>query len=519
MTLATISYEQLQIQPFEIRIHQVAIHMKVHEHGKLRFTGIIPEEKEERYVRMADESTPVELFYTDEHGQKQRLFHGVILKLQVRVENQVYWLEAEAVSHTHAMDIKRETRSFQNAASLIPDVMQKISGLYPDGQTFNTFMEKKKLGAYTLQYQETDWEFLQRLASHYHTVLIPVSTEKRIRIYLGIPEQRDAGKLEATHYRMYKDMLAYQQEAQGASGLSEQDYIRYEVKVHDRVLQLGDKVQFKGQRLNVFEIRTEMQQGLLIHHYVLGHMKSAYQRKRYNSRLVGASISGQIMGVVRDEVKVQLDCDQEWSLATANLFPYSTMYASDDQTGWYCMPEQGDSIRLYFPNAREAEGIALSSVRKKIPEEAMSSPSSSPASAQTTQTGGGGGGITTTVVQQEQLQPIVQYDKDLKEDLMANPNTKFLLTPTGQKITFEEDKITITGATGGATLTLTSAGTIILNCENKITLQASKQIEMVSESVVMLANQIDLSTKDGNGGLTIDQGQVVIKGIEILMNQ
>ncbi|WP_149847105.1 hypothetical protein [Paenibacillus sp. 37] len=190
--------------------------------------------------------------------------------------------------------------------------------------------------------------------------------------------------------RIDQAALTYQQEGQGASSLSEQDYIRYEVKVHDRVLQLGDEAQFKGHRLNDFEIRTEMQQGLLIHHYVLGHIKSAYQRKRYNSRLVGASISGHIMGVVRDEVKVQLDCDQEWSLATANLFPYSTMYASDDQTGWYCMPEQGDSIRLYFPNAREAEGIALSSVRKKIPEEAMASPSSSPASAQTTQTRGGG---------------------------------------------------------------------------------------------------------------------------------
>lgn len=42
---------------------------------------------------------------------------------------------------------------------------------------------------------------------------------------------------------------------------------------------------------------------------------------------------------------------------------------------------------------------------------------------------------------------------------------------------------------------------------------------MVSESVTLLANQIDMSTKGGNGGLTIDQGQVVIKGIEILMNQ
>ncbi|MDR9857317.1 contractile injection system protein, VgrG/Pvc8 family [Paenibacillus sp. VCA1] len=262
MSLSTVSYEQLQIQPFEIRIHKVALHMTVHDHGKLSFAGVIPEEKEEQYVRMADESTPVELFYMDEQGKKQRLFHGVILNLQVRVENQVYWLEAEAVSHSHVMDLRRETRSYQNAALLIPDVMQKIASLYPDGQTLNTFAEKKKLGGYTLQYQETDWEFLKRLASHYHTVLVPVSTEERIRIYLGMPEHRNAGKLEATHYRMYKDLLAYQEEAKaGGSDLSEQDYIRYEVQVRDRVLQLGDQVQFKGHSLHVFEVRTEMQQG------------------------------------------------------------------------------------------------------------------------------------------------------------------------------------------------------------------------------------------------------------------
>ncbi|WP_128102028.1 hypothetical protein [Paenibacillus sp. DCT19] len=188
------------------------------------------------------------------------------------------------------------------------------------------------------------------------------------------------------------------------------------------------------------------------------------------------------------------------------------------------MPEKGDSIRLYFPNARETEGIALSSVRQKLPAEespASAAQSGSGASSQTGGSGGssGAGGGTTTVVQQQQLQPVVNFDKDLKEDLMANPNTKFLLTPTGQKITFEEDRITITGSTGGATLTLTSAGTIILNCENKITLQASKQVELVAETVTLQANQIDMSTKDGNGGLTIDQGQVVIKGIEILMNQ
>ncbi|MFF2089252.1 contractile injection system protein, VgrG/Pvc8 family [Paenibacillus sp. NPDC058174] len=510
--MMAVSYEQLQIEPFEIRIHKIALHLKVNDHGRLHFTGVIPEKKEEQYVNMANENTPVELFFKDEKGKKQRLFHGMILKLQVKVENQVNWLEVEAVTHSHAMDLRRETRSYQNVDLSIPDVMQKISSNYPDGQIFNTFAEKKRLGDYTLQYQETDWEFLKRLASHYNTVLVPVPTEDHIRVYLGMPEHRDAGKLEATHYRMYKDMLAYQKEAQSGD-IDEQDYIRYEVQTRDRVLQLGDQIKFKGHLLHIFEIRTEMLQGLLSFRYILGRKKSAYQRKRYNSRLVGASITGTIMGVVRDEVQLQLNCDQEWSIGTSHLFPYSTMYASDDQTGWYCMPEKGDSARLYFPNTKEAEGIALSSVRKKLPDGARSAP---PPSSNGTVAAGG---TTTTVVQQEQLQPIINYDKDLKEDLMANPNTKFLLTPTGQKITFEEDKITITGAAGGATLTLTNAGTIILNCENKITLQAGKQIEMASESVTLLANQIDMTTKNGNGGLKIDQGQVVIKGIEILMNQ
>ncbi|MWC31387.1 contractile injection system protein, VgrG/Pvc8 family, partial [Paenibacillus sp. MMS18-CY102] len=487
MAISAVSYDQLRVLPFNVSLHHVKLTKKVNDHARLLITGILPEAKENDYARLADEQTYIELVYKDNNGKQQRLFHGDILRFHVRVENQVSWLEVEAISHTHAMDLKHETHSFQNKSLPIPDLMQKISDSYSKGEVFNTFDENKRLDSYILQYQETDWQFLKRLASHYHTVLVPVSTEDSVRVYLGIPDHRDAGKLEATHYRMYKDMLAYQKEtANEKSGLSEQDFICYEVKSNDRVLELGDKVTFKGHKLHVFEVLTEMKQGLLTHQYTLCNAKAAYRRKRYNSALIGASISGKVMEVVRDEVKVQLEFDQDWSLAKAILFPYSTMYASDDQTGWYCMPEKGDSVRIYFPNAKEAEGIALSSVRKRLPNEAMASSS-----------GGHGQNSKTTVVQQEQLQPIINYDKDLKDDLMANPNTKFLLTPTGQKITFEEDKITITGATGGATITLTSEGTIILNCEKKIMLQASKQIEMVSESIMMVANQIEMSTKEG----------------------
>ncbi|MFX3634519.1 MAG: contractile injection system protein, VgrG/Pvc8 family [Candidatus Pristimantibacillus sp.] len=502
MKAFAVSYDVLTIHPFDMKLYDVLLVKKINEHARLTFTGIIPEEKEEYYVQMAEEQTAIKLQYVDDHGKSRILFQGILLQLHIKVEKSVYWLEAEVVSYTHSMDIKLENRAFQNHSLTTADVMEQIGGTYVKAPTFNTVTKDQPLGAFTLQYQETDWEFLKRMASRIHSVLIPVSTHDSICLYLGIPDDRDAGELETTHYRVYKDLLAYK-DAGGMdyADLTEQDFICYEVTLN-RVLELGDQVKFKGQKLHVFEVKTEMKRGVLLHTYTLCSKKAGYRRQTYNPKLIGASIQGKVMAVVRDDVKVQLEYDHNWSLDTASLFPYSTMYASEDQTGWYCMPEKGDDVRVYFPSAKEGEGIALSTVRKKLPQEAMQSSNQ-----------------TTTIVQQEQLQPVIHYDQDVKDDLMANPNTKFLLTPTGQKITFEEDRITITGATGGATITLTSAGTIILNCENKIMLQSSKQIEMVSESIMMVANQIEMSTKDKKGGLTIDQGQVVIKGIEILMNQ
>ncbi|WP_186438549.1 contractile injection system protein, VgrG/Pvc8 family [Cohnella terricola] len=505
MSTPIVAYDALKIAPFEMRLHDVKLVKKINEHARLTFTGVIPDDKEESYVRMADEQTAIELLYTDASGKSQRLFHGMILRLQVKVSQGVYWLEAEAVSHTYAMDIKQEYRSFQNHSMLITDVMKKINNNYPKAQTINTFSDERSLGAYLLQYQETDWQFLKRLASHYHTVLIPITTQDSIRMYLGFPNDRNAGELKSTHYRVFKDLLAYKNEVDSDNpNLNEQDYISYEVELN-QILELGDKVTFKGRKLHVFEVQTEMTRGVLTNKYTLCAKKAGYQRKKFNRNIIGASIQGKVREVVRDEVKVQLDYDQDWSLQTSSPFPYSTMYASDDQTGWYCMPEKGDDIRLYFPSTKEPEGIAISSVRKKLPQEATQN--STPKN------------VTTTVVKQEILQPIIQYDSEVKDDLMKNPNTKYLLTPTGQKILFEEDKITIVGADGGAAITLTNAGTIILNSSNKISIQTGKQIEMVSQSIMMVANQIEMSTAQGLAKFKIDQGQVLIKGVEVLMEK
>ncbi|CAM4484944.1 MAG: hypothetical protein E7L01_04965 [Paenibacillus macerans] len=508
MALTSVTYNTLKIAPFEMRIHEVMLIKRVNDHGRLTFTGIIPEEKEDQYIMMASEQTVVELKHVDENGNDKTLFHGKILKLNVKVEKGIYWLEAEAISHSYDMDIGLVNRAFQDKTMTIEKVLKDVSAPY-HAIINNTFSEPKQLGNFTLQYQETDWQFMKRMASHYHAPLITLASRDSIGVYLGIPDYQDYGEIKATHYRVYKDLKTFQSLGDPKqTGLSDQDFICYEV-VMDQVLELGDQVTFKNQKLHVFEVKTEMNRGVLTHTYVLCQRKAGYQKVQFNTKIVGASIQGKVAAVVRDQVKVKLDYDHEWNLGKAHLFPYSTMYASEDQTGWYAMPEVGDDIRINFPSAKEGDGIAISSVRKRLPQEAGSNSSSSQGQTRT---------IHTTVVKQEKLQPIIHYDQETKEDLQVDPNTKYLMTSTGQKITFKPDRIVISSG-GGASITLTNAGTVLLDCNSLLTLKTNGRIEMSGEIITMVANQIEMSTEEGLGSLKIDEGQVLIKGVEMLMDK
>ena len=68
-----------------------------------------------------------------------------------------------------------------------------------------------------------------------------------------------------------------------------------------------------------------------------------------NKKIIGASMKGNVTAVKKDTVKVVLMEDETGGWAGQKWFAYSTIYSSPDGTGWYCMPEKGDSVRLIFP--------------------------------------------------------------------------------------------------------------------------------------------------------------------------
>lgn len=52
--------------------------------------------------------------------------------------------------------------------------------------------------------------------------------------------------------------------------------------------------------------------------------------------------------------------DENKQSAGVYWFPYATVYSTQDGTGWYCMPEIDDKIRLYFPTENEKDAYAAS---------------------------------------------------------------------------------------------------------------------------------------------------------------
>ncbi|KAF6599696.1 hypothetical protein H6F38_33800, partial [Paenibacillus sp. EKM208P] len=80
MTLTNITYDRLQITPFElVSIQELRMTKRLNEHTRLSFTAILPEELQDSYVQLIEADSPVCVSQLDEAGTPTPLFNGTIL--------------------------------------------------------------------------------------------------------------------------------------------------------------------------------------------------------------------------------------------------------------------------------------------------------------------------------------------------------------------------------------------------------------------------------------------------------
>lgn len=204
-----ISYEDLEIvSPYEFQLETLKIIREAGEHSKIIFSGMIDETKSEEYItKQANNGSIVLNVLTKE--EKVAIFKGYITSVSIKAKNNVCYIHIEGKSTSFVTDVNRIDRSFQNINGTYDKLFNEVLTPWKATYWIPSDIEKLKQEELILQYKETDWEFLKRIASQFGEEILINDTMDKVTLYLGLPDFGTKKIEELSHYTLYKDLESY----------------------------------------------------------------------------------------------------------------------------------------------------------------------------------------------------------------------------------------------------------------------------------------------------------------------
>jgi len=362
----TILLSDLRLHPYEIeRILEVKIEQEINEHATLFCRALLAESTGFSYIQQDVKGTKISLMVANHSDQDATLFQGMIKEIEVKVVEGTYYLEVQAISYSSLLDVGQRSRSFQDKKMTYTQLVESITAAYPGASVRDVVSNGKPTNQFLIQYLETDWELLKRVASDFNTGLVCDPRFDTPKYYFGIPEVQSTA-LTCFNYQVKKNFQRFKLLSEnGVDHLTEHDFICFEVEA-TAVLNIGDRVQFQGQNLRVASVARVSRQEMFLNQYTLMPSGGLSQPECMHNQIVGCSFNGRVIAIRNDQVKVHLDIDAVQDVETASFIPYSTIYSSPDGSGWYCMPSVGDQVRVYLPDGDDDHAYAISSVHKPV---------------------------------------------------------------------------------------------------------------------------------------------------------
>jgi phage baseplate assembly protein gpV len=468
-----ITYESIVIKlgTTEIdknNLRKLTITRKINDHVRLYISGVVPDAQEDQYAEISDAETIIEVS-AETAGESIPLFKGIIANIEIKAVRDIYYFEIEALSYTHLLDVELKSRSFQDKEISYSDLINEIIG---ENSICNyQGSQSEKLGTLLIQYRETNWVLLKRMASTFNTGLVAFAGSEaqacgdKPQFWFGIPEGKERSIADKLHYTVHKKIGVYRQlAANSGADVSEIDLINYEMLTTD-FFDIGDTVTFKKQTLYVWESKAEIEGGILILKCILTLKNGLQQERLTNTQLIGAVLEGTVKDVSKDQVQVHLLLAESQDQEKAYWFPYLTHYAAEGNTGSYWMPEKGDYVKVQFPSADEAEGVAYASIRRANSE----------------------------------------------DDKTSDPQVKYFRTANGKEIMFGEKEIVISATDDKVLVRINEENGVEIYSEQPVSIQG-KEITIKGSEAITIESEKTLTI---SGGSKVD---IKCKGSEIQMD-
>ena len=445
---------QIKIEPFEyVALQDMEIHKGINCHADAKLILRIKDDRRDAYLGRLYADTWVKVTAEGETGMSTTLFYGIVTDFAMDQDGYETLLRLKAESGTVLMDDKEHYRVFQNKDTACSRLFGQITAGYAGGRVQLTEGEGDRTEGVLMQYHETDWAFLKRLASLHNRYLTPDASRKGCCYTVGLPEGIEQS-FAAPDITLTLDARTYRQIAgNGVKGLQMADMLT--LTATDReIYQLGDFMLYEGGKYYVYDIITRYIGAECVHEYKFRRKEGLRTLPEEHQNVAGCSFEAVVTGVQRDTVQIDIEGDEWQSSDGKKWFSYATVYSSPDGTGWYSMPEEGDTVRLYVPD-QEGRCLVVSSVHKET------------------------------------------------DSARQNPDHKSLKTKYGKEILLTPDTVLITN-NQGMTIEMNDQEGISMTSDKDILIQADGEMTIASgsASLLMAAEEI-LQVRQGGTTMTL----------------
>ncbi len=338
-----------------VQILDVRMSAGMNCHACLQIAAICEDSERQRFASQLVEHETIKGGYR-EGGL---FFAGRIADASLSYEKGQMAVGLKAVSMTQEWDIVKRRRTFQNMDDTYEDVIRQVLSAYPGASWKSEVDIDARKPGFLLQYDETDWEFLCRLASHFGTFIMEDPAGEQGRIYFGIP-QMDYGRcVDVSSYRISQNMGRYQRYAGNvAPGMMLQNNLDWVVFSRE-AYRLGETVRWKQVPCQVVSVDMETKGAEILYSYGLERSEGARSRYYGNQNISGLCLPAVIKQRSGNRLRVKFDIDSGYKAGNNHYFTYAI-----ETTSWYCLPEPGSAIHIYFQSWDEASGIAVHAMRK-----------------------------------------------------------------------------------------------------------------------------------------------------------
>lgn len=350
--METITHLNLKVEGTPIsRILKLDMTNSLNTYGHANIEGEVEYASGNEFVQRIGADTIITI-QTSAAGQPQILFTGVVNGANVRKESEYAVLELKLDATAAKLNKERKNQSFQNTASTYKEVINKTM---KQDAVLDMQVADRATGSLIMQYNETAWEFVKRMASALGAA-ISSNTDTIVPILtVGSPNTGKTYSLSDVEYGFASEEESMSTKLTG-----------------NQAVQLGDKVTYDGQTNVVRKYESKLQGGVLkTTVYIIPEAEAKSmnsgsgngQKPIMNVQASGKMFTGTVQAVKLDKVQVHLtDIDSSYDAGGNFWFPYSTAYSSSDGSGFYCMPAVGDTVRVFFPSDKEGDAFAASSV-------------------------------------------------------------------------------------------------------------------------------------------------------------